>query len=181
MANRYPLVLDGNSIQELQIGDGIATQAISTGGAATAGTLTGDWTLTVGSKLAATYADLAEYYTSDKNYEPGTVLVFGGEKETTVTNIFGDTRVAGVVTNDPAYVMNVGLKDKPNSVCIALQGRIQCKVIGKINKGDLLTTSANPGYAIKAMTPLVGTIIGKALENKDTYEFGVIEIAVGRC
>jgi len=139
MADKYPLVLTGTTIMELQVGDGIATQSLTTGDAATAGTITGNWTLTAGSKLAATYADLAEYYTSDKNYEPGTVLVFGGEKETTVTNIFGDTRVAGVVTTDPAYVMNVGLKDK-DSVCIALQGRIQCKVIGKVNKGYLLTT-----------------------------------------
>jgi len=158
----------------------VTTTVITTGNSATAGSITGNWTLSSGSKLQATYADLAEYYTADKNYEPGTVLVFGGAKETTVTNIFGDARVAGVVTTDPAYVMNIGLKDK-DSVCIALQGRVPCKVIGKISKGDLLTTSANPGYAIKAISPTVGTIIGKALENKDTYEFGVIEIAVGRC
>jgi hypothetical protein len=65
-------------------------------------------------------------------------------------------------------------------VCIALVGRTPCKVIGKIKKGDLLTTSNTPGYAIKALDPKLGSIIGKALENKDTGEAGVIEIAVGR-
>ena len=156
------------------------TREITTGAAATTGTVTGDWTLTAGSKWQATYADLAEYYTADKNYEPGTVLIFGGTAETTTTTIFGDSRVAGVVTTDPAYVMNAGLKDKPNSTCLALQGRVPCKVVGKVSKGDLLTTSANPGYAIRATNPTVGTIIGKALENKDSFELGVIEIAVGR-
>jgi hypothetical protein len=164
----------------LSSGTILNTREITTGDAATTGTVTGDWTLTAGSKWQATYADLAEYYTADKNYEPGTVLVFGGAAETTTTTVFGDSRVAGVVTTDPAYVMNAGLKDKPNNVCIALQGRVPCKVVGKVSKGDLLTTSANPGYAIRATNPTVGTIIGKALENKDSFELGVIEIAVGR-
>jgi hypothetical protein len=65
-------------------------------------------------------------------------------------------------------------------VCIALAGRIPCKVIGRIKKGDLLTTSNSPGCAIKALDPKLGAIIGKALENKDTGEVGIIEIAVGR-
>lgn len=164
----------------LSSGTSLNTREITTGASTTTGTVTGDWTLTTGSKWQATYADLAEYYTADKNYEPGTVLIFGGTAETTTTTIFGDSRVAGVVTTDPAYIMNAGLKDKPNSTCLALQGRVPCKVVGKVSKGDLLTTSANPGYAIRATNPTVGTIIGKALENKDSFELGVIEIAVGR-
>jgi len=165
----------------ININGDITTRVITTGAATTTGTITGAWTLTSGSTLQATYADLAEYYTSDRTYESGTVVIFAGTAETTTTEIFADTRVAGVVTTNPAYVMNHQLKDINNSVCIALQGRVPCKVVGKVNKGDLLTTSANAGYAIKAIDPKVGTIIGKALEDKDTNEFGVIEIAVGRC
>ena len=154
---------------------------LSTGAAATAGTITGNWSLSANSRLQATYAaDLAEWYTSDKVYEPGTVLVFGGDAETTTTNIFGDTRVAGVVSTDPAYTMNSHLQEKGTAVCIALQGRVPCKVVGRVKKGDLLTTSGIPGHATKAIDPKVGTIIGKALEDKDASEAGVIEVAVGR-
>jgi hypothetical protein len=152
----------------------ITTDGTDTG----AGTIQGYWTLTGSSRLQATYADLAEYYEGDFDYEPGTVLIFGGEYEVTTSSISNDTRMAGVVTTNPAYTMNVdqqGLR-----VCIALVGRTPCKVIGKIKKGDLLTTSNTPGYAIKALDPKLGSIIGKALENKDTGEAGVIEIAVGR-
>jgi hypothetical protein len=76
--------------------------------------------------------------------------------------------------------MNNSLSENNNSVCIALQGRVPCRVVGRVQKGDLLTTSASSGFAIKANGPVLGSIIGKALENKDSLEAGVIEIAVGR-
>ena len=156
----------------------LTTTTITSGDAATAGTITGTWTLTSGSKLNATYADLAEFYEGDAEYEPGTVLVFGGDKEVTKSSVVNDSRLAGVVTTNPAYVLNTnqsGLK-----TCIALVGRTPCKVIGRVKKGDLLTTSNSPGCAIKALDPKIGSILGKALEDKITGEVGVIEIAVGR-
>ena len=139
------------------------------------GVISGSWTLASGSTLQSTYAD---YYEADKEYDAGTVMVFGGNKEVTNSTTVNDTKVAGVVTTDPAYVMNInqtGIKS-----CIALAGRVPCKVIGKTKKGDLLTTSNSPGYAIKALDPKLGSIIGKALENKDYGEAGIIEISVWR-
>jgi hypothetical protein len=148
---------------------------ITTGANTTAGTITGNWTLTDGSRMQATYADLAEYYEADDIYEPGTVLMFGGEKEVTLA-YDGTSRVAGVVSTNPAYVMN--------STCpglltaIALQGRVPCKVRGKISKGDMLISGGN-GFARPNQFPSMGTVIGKALQDFDGYE-GVIEVAVGR-
>ena len=142
------------------------------------GTITGNWTVASGSRLNATYADLAEYYEGDADYEPGTVLVFGGDKEVTTSTEMNDTRLAGVVTTEPAFVMNenqTGIK-----VCVALAGRVPCKVIGRVKKGDMLTTSNTPGYAVKATNPTLGAIIGKAIEDKDYGEAGVIQVAVGR-
>jgi hypothetical protein len=156
----------------------VTTTAITTGNSSTAGTITGDWSLASGSKLQSTYADLAEYYTSDKDYEVGTVLIFGGNAETTITNTFGDTRLAGVVSKNPAYVMNTDLLGP--RACIALQGRVFCKVVGRIKKGDLLTTAGVAGHAAKAIDPKIGAIIGKALMDKDSIEAGMIEISVGR-
>lgn len=157
---------------------GVITTDLSAGASSTAGTITGNWSLSSGSKLQSTYADLAEYYSSDVDYEPGTVLIFGGEQEVTVSNKFEDKKLAGVVTTNPAYVLNNSLTT--TRVCIALQGRVPVKVVGKIEKGDMITTSNTEGYATKSEDHIVGTIIGKALQNKDTLEPGVIEVAVGR-
>ena len=154
----------------------LKTTAITTGAEGTAGTIVGDWSLT--GKWQATYADLAEYYSADVEYEPGTVLIFGGTAEVTTTTIGNDSRVAGVVTTNPAYVMNSELQGL--RACVALQGRVPVKVLGIIKKGDLITTSSIPGYACKAMNPQVGTIIGKAISDKLDPNKGIIEVAVGR-
>ena len=148
---------------------------ISVGSNTNTGTFTGNFSLSAGSRLNATYADLAEYYEADKPYEPGTVLAFGGEKEVTIADD-GTTAVAGVVSTDPAYVMNSQCQGE-YVVALALQGRVPCKVRGTIRKGDMLV-SAGEGYARPMIHPYTGSVIGKALENFEGE--GVIEVAVGR-
>ncbi len=154
--------------------------AISTGAEATAGTVTGRWTLVGSSRFQATYAaDLAEFYEGDKEYPVGTVLVFGGDKEVTISNRFADTRVAGVVSDNAAYSMNGGCPGLKNQV--ALQGRVPCRVVGRIRKGDLLVTGVALGTAVSAGTEAkTGTVIGKALQDYDSDHIGLIEVAVGR-
>ena len=126
---------------------------------------------------SAQYADLAEKYETDSNYEVGTVVVFGGEKEVTQSTISNDTRVAGVISEDPAYLMN----DKSEGQAIALVGKVKCKVHGVVAKGDLLTTcGTHPGCAQKASTPVLGSVVGKAMENKTDAGESVILISVGR-
>jgi hypothetical protein len=127
----------------------------------------------------ALYADLAENYLGDAAYEPGTVLVFGGEAEVTTTDAKGDRRVAGVVTTNPAHLMNSALEGD-NVVGIALQGRVPVKVLGRVQKGDLLVTAAKPGHAIVNNDPSVGTVIGKAVGVKDDDGYGTVEVVVGR-
>jgi hypothetical protein len=132
-----------------------------------------------GEATAALYADLAENYLGDAAYEPGTVLVFGGDEEVTACTAKGQTSAAGVVTTNPAHLMNSALQGE-HVVGVALQGRVPCKVIGKVAKGDMLVTSAVPGYAIVNNTPNVGQVIGKAVGTKDDSERGVVEVVVGR-
>lgn len=124
----------------------------------------------------AKYADLAEKYTSDAEYAPGTVLVFGGTKEVTIATEFADTRVAGAVTTDPAYLMNAELV----GVAIALRGRVPVNVIGKVTKGDLLVSSTTPGYAISVGTDKIHgpAIFAKSLNNKDDDGTGQIEAVI---
>ena len=126
---------------------------------------------------SAQYADLAEIYESDAEYEVGTVVIFGGEKEITVSSMGADTRVAGVISENPAYLMN----SEATGQAVALQGKVKCKVVGQISKGDMLVThSQHPGVARKASDPKVGTVIGKALEEYNSTEIGAINIVAGR-
>lgn len=121
---------------------------------------------------SARYADLAEKYDSDADYEPGTVVVFGGTKEITVTAKAADTRVAGVVSTAPAYLMN----SESNGLPVALRGKVPVKVVGKVSKGDCLITSGSHGYAKAADASIITptAIFAKAIEDKNDYEPGTV-------
>jgi hypothetical protein len=126
---------------------------------------------------SAQYADLAEKYIADAEYAPGTVVIFGGEKEVTVSSADADRAVAGVVSTNPSYIMNSGLEAEYVAT-VALTGRVPTRVTGTVRKGDLMV-SAGYGLARAEADPKVGTVIGKALENHEGAE-GVIEVVVGR-
>jgi hypothetical protein len=129
-----------------------------------------------GVSTTAKYADLAENYSADAAYEPGTVLEFGGDQEVTLAEE-GTRKVAGVVSTNPAHLMNTGLEGE-NVVALALTGRVPVKVTGYIRKGDMLV-SAGDGRARASAMPQIGTVIGKALQDFDGSD-GVIEVVVGR-
>ena len=107
------------------------------------GTSTNYFNTVFAQATSAQYADLAEYYTADADYAPGTVVIFGGEKEITITTTRADARVAGAVSTNPAYLMNA----QSPGVAVALRGRIPVNVVGPVTKGDSLVTSAMPGFA----------------------------------
>jgi hypothetical protein len=129
-----------------------------------------------GQSTSAEYADLAEKYVSDTDYDSGTVLEFGGEHEVTLAS--NETvRVAGIVSTQPAFKMNDDLV-ADHVVMIALQGRVPCKVEGTIQKGDMLVSAGN-GKAKATNNPQFGTVIGKALQEHQGAD-GIIEVVVGR-
>jgi hypothetical protein len=124
----------------------------------------------------AQYADLAENYSGDAVYEPGTVVHFGGSQEVTLCDEDMCRRVAGVVSTNPAYLMNSHLQGIATAV--ALQGRVPCKVRGTVRLGDMMVSAGN-GFARAEADPTLGSVIGKALADFDGIE-GVIEVVVGR-
>ena len=124
----------------------------------------------------ALYADLAENYTADAEYEPGTVVSFDGEAEITQCNTDMCATVAGVISTRPAYTMNSGIEGTVATV--ALVGRVPCRVKGPVKRGAMMV-SAGDGRARAEATPAMGTVIGKALQSFDG-ELGTIEIVVGR-
>lgn len=127
---------------------------------------------------SALYADIAERYHADSYYEPGTVLVIGGTAEVTIGHEHGSTAVAGIVSKNPAYRMNEEAGPDETHPHIALKGRVPCKVVGPIKKGDLLVTSSYPGYAERATDrDSPNAVIGKALEDFNGVK-GLIEVKV---
>jgi len=126
---------------------------------------------------SAQYADLAEKYEADAEYAPGTVLEFGGNKEVTLSAEASSTRVAGVVSTNPSYIMNAGLTAE-HVALVALQGRVPCQVIGPVAKGDMMVSAGN-GAARVDNSARAGSIIGKSLENFDGAS-GTIEVVIGR-
>ena len=120
-----------------------------------------------GTATEALYADLAEKYITDQDYYPGTVVVVGGTAEVTASS--EGERAIGVISTAPAFLMN---KDADGQA-VALKGRVPCRVVGAVAKGDELVP-ANNGCA-KAGD---GKVFGVALETSTDTDERVIEIVV---
>ena len=157
---------------------------------AATGAETGAITLTDYATIHATatsaqYADLAEMYISDSSYEAGTVVIFGGDKEVTQSTMFTDHRVAGVVSNKPAYLMNkdaVAGNPHLEAVAVALRGKVPCKIDGPIKKGDIIVTGTQPGtgtgLANDSAMPNAVCVIGKSIEDNSDTGVRLINIVV---
>jgi len=169
-----------NTMGTLVLSDQLTTQEIvpDTDVTYDIGTTLKKYNVVYARATSAQYADLAEVYETDAEYEVGTVVVFGGDKEVTISTEGNDRRVAGVISDKPAYLMN----SDSDGQAVALLGKVPCKVVGHISKGDMLSTDPeNHGVAKKTHDPQVGEVIGKALQDYDSEEIGTINIVVGRC
>ena len=159
----------------------VQTQAttLTTGANTTAGTITGNWTLSTGSRLTATYADLAERFSADAVYEPGTVVELGGEAEITAVKYELSEDVFGVISDNMAFLMNNGAGDNDTHPAVAMTGRVRVKTLGTVRKGQRLV-SAGEGYARAADNgeSTAFNVIGRALEDKTTIDLGTVEAIV---
>jgi hypothetical protein len=157
----------------------VRTPIITTGANSTAGTITGNWTLTTGSRFNATYADLAERFEADAPYDAGTVVELGGEREITSVKYELSEDVFGVISNSVAYLMNSGAGSDATHPAVAVGGRVHVKVTGKVHKGQRLV-SAGEGIARGALTgeATAFNTIGRALADKDSSGIGTVEAIV---
>jgi len=137
-----------------------------------------------GTATYAKYADLAERYAADATYEEGTVMSFGGEAEVTSAVGYGSTKIAGVVSTKPAFAMNDAAGNSETHPFIALQGRVPCKVVGTVSKGDILVASDISGTATvwteSTVDPRMTAYVGIAIEDKTTDGEGYVEVKVGK-
>ena len=154
-------------------------RTLTTGANSIAGTMTGNWSLTAGSRLNATYADLAERFAADDVYEPGTVVQLGGEQEITAVQLELSEDVFGVISNTAAYLMNAGAGDDSSHPPVAVTGRVDVKVVGVVKKGDrLVSAGSGLARAAKSGEATAFNTIGRSLENKDTDGEGFVEAIV---
>ena len=121
----------------------------------------------------ARYADLAEIYSADAEIEAGTVVMFGGDAEVTACGMESCHAVAGVVSTDPAYLMN----SEADGVAVALTGRVPTKVTGPVAPGDLMVSSGLLGHAKADNNAQSGRIIGKAIGSSEGGET-VVEVLI---
>lgn len=140
------------------------------GGTATA-------TLFDGVASSAKYADLAEKYLADAEYEAGTVVKIGGDAEVTQTTDHNDLDVFGVVSSQPAYLMN----SESEGIAIAMTGRVPVRVVGKVKKGERLISSSVPGvaWAMSDEEYDPRAVIGRSLDDKDDGDIGTVEAVIG--
>lgn len=175
--NVFDYMTGSNAIT--QFSGNIAPTKVTTTHLAGGGTIDGIWTLSIGARMNATYADLAERFSADAPYEAGTVVEIGGDEE--VTAVVDDLSevVFGVVSSTAAYLMNSSAGNDATHPAIALSGRLKVKVIGTVKKGDRLV-SAGEGRA-RAAKPGEATAfntIGRALIDKEDEDIGTVESIV---
>jgi hypothetical protein len=152
---------------------------LTTGNANTAGTITGNWTLSASSRLNATYADLAERFAADDVYDAGTVVQLGGKDEITAVEYELSEDVFGVISDTAAYLMNAGAGSDTTHPPVAVSGRVQVKVIGIVKKGDRLVSAGNGiARAAGAGEATHFNVIGRALEDKNVNGIGSVEAFV---
>jgi len=153
----------------------VTTANITTGANTTAGTMTGNFTLTTGSRLNATYADLAERFEADAYYDAGTVVELGGDREITSVKYELSEDVFGVISETAGYLMNSGAGNDVTHPPVAMTGRVNVKVSGVVKKNDRLVSAGN-GIARAAKSGEANSFntIGRALANKTDTGIGTV-------
>jgi len=136
-----------------------------------------------GTAVRANYADLAERYHADAKYPIGSVVKLGGSKEITATTTENDAQVIGVISENPAYLMNDGAGDPNEWLPVAMTGRVRVKIVGPVTKGQRIVSSNEPGVA-KAVNDneitSIMTVIGRALRSDSNPNIKLVECIIGK-
>jgi hypothetical protein len=102
-------------------------------------------------------------------------MAVGGDKEITAASFIDQARPIGVVSENPAFIMNEGLADN-GGTAVALKGRVPVRVVGPVKKGQALGPSHVKGVA--QWVSQIQTHFAVALESKEDYNEGVIEAII---
>jgi hypothetical protein len=166
--------LNSSTFASLNVTGTVTTSVLQSTG--TYSTIRGTWV--IDGTVQAQYADVAERYAADTSYQEGTVLVIGGEKEVTISTNRADQTVAGVVSKKYAHLLNSLAGTDETHPAIALAGRIPCRVIGPIQRGQSLVSSDVPGHAEAwregdKASAIIGKALASTINNVDIIEIKV--------
>ena len=130
---------------------------------------------------SASYADVAERFEADAPMSEGAVVSLGGAAEITEVNGELSDTVFGVISTQPAFMMNSDAGNSESHPFVAMTGRTPVRVIGQVNKGDRLVSSTVKGTA-RAITGADSInpfhVIGRALEAKTDDGIGLVNAVV---
>jgi hypothetical protein len=129
----------------------------------------------------AQYADLAERYAADAPMAAGDVVILGGDQEITLSTKELDTRVFGVISEAPAFLMNKDAGNNDSHPMVALQGRVRVKVQGKGKKGDRIVSSSTAGVArvVNLDQCTAFNVLGRLLQDKYDIDTELTECVIG--
>jgi len=129
---------------------------------------------------SAQYADLAERYEADQPMEVGDVVEIGGTKEITLCQNENSTRVFGVVSEAPAFLMNRDAGNNDSHPMIALKGRVRVKVTGTGHAGDRLVCAGNGIAKVASLQDTTAfSVIGRLLKTKYSTITELTECVIG--
>jgi hypothetical protein len=169
-------VVNGGSVISITPDGIISNQA---NGAADIGSSTAYFGTVYATATSAQYADVAERFAADADYEPGTVVELGGAAEITKVGADLSDNVFGVISTNAAYLMNSGAGTNHTHPPVAMTGRVPVKVVGQVNKGDRLVSAGNGvARAAKIGEATAFNTIGRALANKLDSALGTVEAIV---
>ncbi len=176
-ANVSDYLTGGNAVS--QFTGNIAPTKVTTTAIAGGGTISGIWTLAANARMQATYADLAERFEADSIYDPGTVVELGGDKEITSVKMDLSEDVFGGISDTAAYLMNSGAGSDKTHPPVAVSGRVQVKVEGKVRKGQRLVSAGNGKARAAAQGEATAfNTIGRSLVDKTDSGTGTVEAIV---
>jgi hypothetical protein len=129
----------------------------------------------------AQYADLAERYAADVPMSAGDVVILGGDQEITLSTKELDSRVFGVISEAPAFLMNKDAGNNDSHPMVALQGRVRVKVQGKGKKGDRIVSSSTAGVArvVNLDQCTAFNVLGRLLQDKYNIDTELTECVIG--
>ena len=142
-------------------------------------TINGATGVITGNQIDANYADMAERFAADSEYEAGTVVELGGSAEITMAAQDLSETVFGVISTHAAYLMNGRAGTNATHPPVAMTGRVPVKCIGIIHKGDRLVSAGNgQARAAKTGEATAFNVIGRALQDKLVVGEGTVEAIV---
>ena len=129
---------------------------------------------------AAQYADLAERYAADEPMEVGDVVELGGSQEITKCVDEKSTRVFGVVSEAPAFLMNKDAGNNDSHPMIALKGRVRVKVKGPGHAGERLVSAGNGEAKVAKLDECTAfSVIGRLIKTKYSSITELTECVIG--